>query len=440
MTERAEKETRGAWIVHHGRKISLVREEASIFLSETTSHAPVNINDAAELVGERWKSYSMSARPKGSKGFDLEEMLRAYFLRAGFFVARGVPLQHAGDDLTDVDLWLYERPTGSSRRRQIVDAKSKSKPKAIERLLWTKGLMELLEVDGAYVATTDSRPMLRRIAKKLGTALLDGGDLRRIGESDKVVYPDRLTEEEFVSQIAKFDLTRRDRTVQTFYSDTKSSLIDAFGTATVNRALDTMGAVMLLAASVHPNSEDAQLAVRIAYFVASIVALSIDFVISEFSFRTVDERRTALVNTIRYGTSDEVSGRERIVLATELLKKYGPKGEATGRAVETAVMRDLQNIPAEIISDYVVKHTRQDDLFRIAKRLEHAAFSRDLPSFDILDAEERSFIAALLDFGGVDRTRFANSWISKGREVAVDAAANNGPLFSVSPPNDVEKS
>ena len=73
----------------------------------------------------------MTVRAKGSKGYDLEEMLRAYFLRAGFYVARGVPLQHAGDDLTDVDLWLYERPTGSSRRRQIVDAKSKNKPKAV---------------------------------------------------------------------------------------------------------------------------------------------------------------------------------------------------------------------------------------------------------------------------------------------------------------------
>ncbi len=383
----------------------------------------------------------MIARAKGSKGLDLEEMLRAYFLRAGFFVARGLPLQHAGDDLTDIDIWLYERPTGSSRRRQIVDAKSKNKPKAIERLLWTKGLMELLGVDGAYVATTDSRPMLRNISKKLGIALLDGADLRRIGESEKVAYPDRLTEEEFVSKTAKFDHTRRDRAVQTLYADIKGSLIDSFGAATLNRSLDAMGTAASLAISVHPNSEDAQLAVRISYFVASIVALSIDFVTSEFSFRTADERSAALVNAIRYGNSDESLGRERIVLATELLKKYGPKGEATGRAVETAVMLDLQNIPAEIISDYVIKHTRQDDLFRIAKRLEHIAFSRMLPSFDFLDAEAKSLIAVLLDFVGVDRSRFANSWISKAnsKDGMIDPPANDGPLFSTTSPTDINE-
>jgi hypothetical protein len=43
----------------------------------------------------------------GDKGYRLEELLRAYFLRAGFFVVRAVPFQHAGDDLTDIDLWLY---------------------------------------------------------------------------------------------------------------------------------------------------------------------------------------------------------------------------------------------------------------------------------------------------------------------------------------------
>src|SRR5580704_15754549 len=133
----------------------------------------------------------MAQGGKGEKGYRLEELLRAYFLKAGFFVVRGVPFQHDGDDLTDIDLWLYEQPTGSSRRRQIVDAKSKTKPKAVERLLWTRGLMQLLDVDGAYVATTDSRPMLRTISRKLGVAVLDGADIRRISESDKSLLEDR---------------------------------------------------------------------------------------------------------------------------------------------------------------------------------------------------------------------------------------------------------
>jgi hypothetical protein len=373
-----------------------------------------------------------SARAKGAKGWDLEELLRAYFLRAGFYAVRGVPLRISGEDLTDVDIWLYERPTGSSRRRQIVDAKSKNRPKAIERFLWTNGLKELLGVDGAYVATTDSRSMLRPISKKLGISLLDGADLTRISGSDKVLYPERLSEEELLSRLVKFDRPRRDRTMQGVYADIKSSLIDAFGAGALNRGLDAIGVIGGIAASSHPNGEDAETAVRICYFVASVVAISIDFVLSEFSFRSSEERREALVNAIRYGNSDLATGKEKFVLAIELLRKYGPQGEASGRKVEAALTKDIQNIPAEIIADHVVKHAKQDDLFQIARRLEHSAFSRDLAPFDRLPAEEKSFVAAALDFANIERMRFANAWL--GDTAASGTAANGrpdaGPLFS----------
>ena len=42
-----------------------------------------------------------------SKGSALEEILKDYFLRAGYFVVRGVPYRVEGTDLTDIDLWLY---------------------------------------------------------------------------------------------------------------------------------------------------------------------------------------------------------------------------------------------------------------------------------------------------------------------------------------------
>lgn len=374
----------------------------------------------------------MTDKAKGSKGLELEELLRAYFLRAGFFVARGVAVQHASEDLTDVDIWLYERPTGSSRRIQIVDAKSKNKPKAVERLLWTKGLVDFLDVEGAYVATTDSRPMLRRIAKQLGISLLDGGDLRRIGESEKVAYPDRLTEEQFLAGISSFDRPRRDRTMQAFYIDVKTALVDGFGSGAINRALDNFGSLATIVASLHPTSSDAEVATRVSYFAASIVALSIDFVLSEFSFRTIEERTTALINAIRFGNTDSMIGRERIIVATELLRKYGPNGEATGRAVESAINKDLQRIPAEILGDYVAKHGRHDELFVLAKRFEHHAFSKSLTSFDSLDADEKSLLGVLLDFTAVDRAKFASAWTTARGEQknSDDAKADAGPLFS----------
>jgi hypothetical protein len=383
------------------------------------------------------------SRP-GEKGLRLEELLRAYFLRAGFFVARGIPFQHAGDDLTDIDLWLYERPTGSSRRRQIVDAKSKTKPKAVERLLWTKGLTQLLDVDGAYVATTDSRPMLRGISRKLGIAVLDGADIRRISESDKVLYPDRLSEEDLLARITATDGQRRNKDLQLQYHDIKYSLIDSFGSGTINRALDAFAQLAKTAVTAHPGTEAAEVALRLAYFAAAIVALSVDYVGAEVSFRASEERRTALVNAIRYGNIDESVGLERMRLATALVQKYVPNGDATARTLELAIKRELKNIPAEIIAEYVVRNTKPDDLFQIAKRLEHVAMSRVLTPFDRLGTDEKAFAAVLLDYTGLDRNRFASSWLANpGKQVdpsreaqgASQETPNNGPLFSQKDPD-----
>ena len=374
----------------------------------------------------------MAQRSPGDKGYQLEELLRAYFLRAGFFVVLGVPFQHAGDDLTDIDLWLYERPTGSSRRRQIVDAKSKTKPKAVERLLWTKGLAQLLDVDGAYVATTDARPMLRGISKKLGISVLDGADIKRISESDKVIYQDRISEEQFGQKIYSTDRLRRNKDFQLQYHDIKLSLIDNFGAGTINRALDAFAALATAGVTAHPNTDAAEVALRLSYFAGAVVALSLDYIGSEVSFRASEERRAALVNAIRFGNIDEATGLERIRLATALVEKYSPSGDAAARALDLAVKADLKNIPAEIIAEYVAKSMKPDDLFQIARRLEHLSFSPAVTSFDALAVEDKAFTAVLLDYSGVDRIRFASSWITGSEKRANVGRENtdNGPLFS----------
>lgn len=377
----------------------------------------------------------MAERNKGDKGYKLEELLRAYFLRAGFFAVRGVPFQHAGDDLTDIDVWLYERPTGSSRRRQIVDAKSKTKPKAVERLLWTKGLAQLLDVDGAYVATTDARPMLRGISKKLGISVLDGADIKRISDSDKVMYSDRISEEDFLHGITNIDKARRNKELQQFYHDIKLSLIDNFGAGTINRALDSFAFLSTATVTAHPNTDAAEMALRLTYFSGAVIALALDYIGSEVTFRAAEERRIAFINAIRYGNIDETLGLERIRLATALLEKYAPNGDATAKSVEASLKKDFANIPAEIIAEYVVKNTKQDELFQIAKKLEHLVFSKSVVPFDSLRIEEKTFVAVLLDFSSIDRFRFASSWNLVNREEnKIESPrqdkSNDGPLFS----------
>jgi hypothetical protein len=75
-----------------------------------------------------------------TKGYLMEELLRNYFLRSGYYVVRGVPFVYEGFDVTDIDLWLYSRTSSVSREVTIVDSKNKKTPQAIEGIFWVQGL------------------------------------------------------------------------------------------------------------------------------------------------------------------------------------------------------------------------------------------------------------------------------------------------------------
>lgn len=366
------------------------------------------------------------AAKSGDKGYRLEELLRAYFLRAGLFAVRGVPLRMDGDDLTDIDIWLYERPTGSSRRRQIVDAKSKTKPKAIERLLWTKGLYELLEVDGAYIATTDTRPLLKTMSRRLGLHVLDGTDIKRIGESDRVLFPDRLSEEDIDQKIRTFDKSHRNKDTQNGYADLKAALIDNFGSGTANRALEHFSKFSEVAVVSHPDSLGSEVGVRLAYIAASFAAIALDSALAKVSFKSSDERRKTILNVIRFGADDEETGLEKVRIATALVEQYAPNGRALSQTISQSIRNDFSRIPAEIIADHILVHLKSDGLFRVARVLELRAFSKNLLGFDDLSVEEKAFLGSLLDFVGIDRSTFA-----KTRKENTAAAAK-----AVAPPEE----
>ena len=346
------------------------------------------------------------------KGYLTEELLRGYFIRAGLYAVRGIPLKVDGEDLTDVDIWLYERSTGSSRRRQIVDARSRSKPKAIERLFWTKGLAELLDMDGAYVATTDTRPLLKEMARRLGISILDGSDIKRMLDSKKVLLPERLHEEDIMSAITEVDKSRGNKELQQGYQDMKAALIDSFGPGTVNRALEHFTLFSGALTSSHPDGPVADITLRLSYIAASFVAIAIDSVLTNVSFKPIDEKRKTIVNVVRYGDDNEERGLEKVRVATRLVERYAMNGSAISQSIANAVKGDYEKVPAEGIADYVLTHVKAGGLFQLARDLEFRGFHTNLVGYDSLSAEERALLGVLLDFSEIDRKSFATGWKS----------------------------
>lgn len=344
------------------------------------------------------------------KGFLLEELLRAYFLRAGFFVIRGVPFRFIDEDLTDVDLWLYERPTGTSRRVQICDIKYKQRPKAVERIFWTKGLAEALNVDGAYVATTDKRRSLRSVAKKLDIQLIDGSDIDRIQSSHQILFSHRIAGEDLLAELQAIDKDSKNKKLQEARTEILTSLADGFGAPSVVRALSAFKKLASAVSIYPPNSSAARAAGRLAYLSAAIACISLDFVSIEAAFRPIEERRELLLKAVRLGALSNESGQKALILALALVEKYAPAGRATAIAVETGLHNDLNLIPAEIIADQAVNLIKADQLFSVGRELEEASHSVDLPSFDDLSIPAKSMLGAFLDYTGGDREHFANAW------------------------------
>ncbi|MCA3288426.1 MAG: hypothetical protein ING09_17965 [Roseomonas sp.] len=344
------------------------------------------------------------------KGFALEEVLRAYFLRAGFFVVRGVPLRIEDEVITDVDLWLYDKPTGTSRRIQLCDIKYKQKPKAVERILWTSGLTEALGVDGAYVATTDSRPALRVIASRLNLQLIDGVDIKRIQSSTTILYPDRIYDEQLIAELQFIDKDLRIKEFQSSRLDILSSLTEGFGAPSTVRSLEAFSRLAGAVVSHHPNSKPAKAAGRLAFLAGALCCMSLDYVSVGAAFRSVDERRKLILDAVRLGALGEVKGQKALKTAIALIEKYAPGGKKAARMIETSFKNDVEQIPAEIIADQAVRLLKENQLFVCGRELESACYATELSSFDNLSAPTKSMLGALLDYSQIDRQKFAQAW------------------------------
>jgi hypothetical protein len=360
----------------------------------------------------------------GSKGYALEELLRLYFLQSGYFVLRGLPYTIDGEDITDVDLWLYERPAATTRRRSIVDIKNKKTPKSAERVVWTKGLQEALSVDTAFVATTDKRAPVKRLAKKLGVILLDGEVTGKLSSSGKIKDDDRISGEDFDLLVKDVDQSRRSKEWRNHLDDTQRSLLTSFGFQSANQSLNTCAYFGEQALTGQPNSKLVTTAARLFYLSAAIVAISLDFVVADAAFRSPEERQQLLIEGLRFGQSDDVSSLNTVKMAIALAKQYAESGAGVAKQIESKFLSDANRIPAEIIAEFVAKVSARDQLFNSARELEKAAFATRSPTFDSLSTETKAFLGSVLDFHGQSRERFAAAWQSKG------------PTASVSPPSE----
>jgi hypothetical protein len=369
----------------------------------------------------------MSSTKTGKKGLETEEIVRSYFLGAGFFVVRGVKLRNGGDDLTDIDLWLYERSATLARRSIIIDIKDNAQPKAAERLFFVKGLAEIIQVEATGVATSDSRRSLRELARKHNVLWIDNADLQRLKSSEKLAMSSRIADETLNDLISQVDASRSSRNARDGFELVKSSVADRFGPSCANTATEGAQNFAKLAVEAHPNSLAAQVFTRLVYFSSAVAAAALDFASGETALRPNAERLTSLASAIRFG-EDAKGTAEKLRWAEAAIRDFAPNGAGLAEIVRNRFNEALRSIPAESLAEVVVKMANSDRLFRAARELEQAAYTIELATFDSLSVEAKSFLGAVLDFIGIDRMLFTKSWHNVPHQRPAEAVKTQGAV------------
>lgn len=328
------------------------------------------------------------------KGSMAEEALRNYFLSIGYYVVRGSKYKFNEFDVTDVDLWLYSRNSLLSRERICVDIKNKKTPQALERIFWAKGLQQVLNVDSCIVATTDTRPDVREFGLQQNVRVLDGKFLSRLTKSPRS-HTDRMTEEEFFSDIDLKSLGRLGGDWRRLYEESKSRLLHSLNFDGCNAWLEDISNILGQISSGNP-------AWRMFYVLCSHFLICVDYILREFIVEDQAQRRQIIERGIRYGISGQVITDKVSKMASMLVESVAVQ-PGLAETLQKEIHQQAMDVKADILAEYFSNPKVGSSVFEVACTLESIAFSNEAFMPSMMTAQVQSVIGVIADFCSVDR-------------------------------------
>ncbi len=354
------------------------------------------------------------------KGHAMEESLRSYFLKAGYYVVRDVPFVYEGFDITDIDLWLYGRASSVSREVTIVDIKSRRTPQAIERIFWVQGLRQATRATSAVVATTDRRQEVKDFGRDLGVLVLDGFFLSKLTKSENPTA-DRLAEEELLSRFSQHSLGKLD-------GDWKGRVFLCKSLLSLGLSFDNcnewLSHAKFFAEQSITRPTQKETALRCLYLVCSLIAIGVDFLMREVSFVDQAERSALIKDGFTYGSRGSSGMKKVLNVAMRLVEEHASDGPSISRQVASSVERQLASLNTAILGEYFSKIDVAKTLFTVARELEHLAMQRGFSSHVTASVETRSMLYCLLDYWNIDRVMFSEGQESSARKGAWGQASS----------------
>jgi hypothetical protein len=358
----------------------------------------------------------MTNDSKLDKGGYMEEALRAYFLDLGYFVVRGIKFRYQNFDVTDVDLWLYMRPSTMTRERVNVDIKNKKTPQAIERIFWAKGLQQVLGLDKCMVATTDTRPAVLEFGQSNEVIVLDGSFLSRLNKYKN--SGDRLSEEEFTSLILSDNIGELKGEWRKRVDNSKSTLLSQLNYSGCNYWLAEAAKYMNDVVIEYKRKE---IACRLSYLNLSFFLVCLDYVFKDLIFFESDERANALRDGFRHGALGKMGMDKIIATSIALIEQYTPRGHELSSVLRKNVSAAFDQIKVEILKEYYNRPDVIRNLFANARRFETLAYQRHFTEPGKLDAELQSIIGVTLDYVDIERRIFFDAFLEQSTLSIIDA-------------------
>jgi len=325
------------------------------------------------------------------KGELIEEKLRLYFLNSGYYVVRGIIYYFERNEITDIDLFLYGRVSIMRRERTNVDIKNKKSPKAFERILWAKGLQQLLGFDSCVVATSEKKESVKNYAMRHNTTLLDGNFLQKLNYD----LANRLSEEEFLTSLSKIISYKEfnNQTWKTLYEASKSRLLDELDFSGYNKTVLFLRYFL----KNYFDPQKKEIALRAIYIFLSHSLLILDYLLKDIAFLEHEARKQVLGAGFKYGNLGEDGINRTIEMALKIANSKVGIGD---------IKKSLNAIEIDILKDYFSKNEIIKSVFKSAIAFEKHAFNRVLTPPNELEADLKSNIAVMLDYFKINRKQF----------------------------------
>ncbi|WP_146208072.1 hypothetical protein [Azospirillum sp. TSH64] len=332
------------------------------------------------------------------KGSDLEELVRAYFSRQGFFALRSVSYRYDEEEVTDIDVWLYSRQSASVRTKIIVDAKDKKSPKAFERILWTKGMQIALGCDRAIVATTDCNPKVVQFAQQQKVSILNKGFLEKLERG--IETKGRLTLEQFIENIQTYQSHKQDGDWLKRISDAKSSLASLHGFPAFNKA---MSSFRFFSERAETRPHHREQAIRCAFLSAAIGCIALDSALERVIYEDHHVRYNSILKGVTYGDAGDARTQKSIETVLNIISRGVENGRVIAKQARDGIHGIFEGIRAEIIAETFSREQNAAMLFSVARELDNKAFGSEPKALLELSKDAKSIIGIFADFVEIGR-------------------------------------